>query len=506
MPEPTISSETQEKPKYDWVPHSKQASFLTCPADEVLYGGQAGGGKSDALLIGALGLYDKSGGFFKNSKWRALILRRTFPDLERTQILRSRELLHGKAHYDAVKHRWRSGMNGLLDFGHIKNDKDIYNYKSAAYNYIGFDELTEFQYNMYSYLFSRLRTTDPTIKSVMRAASNPGGVGHGWVKERFIKNKTPNKIYKEVMTLPNGKAFELSRAFIPATVYDNPSLADNDPKYMRRLMELPELERKALLEGCWDVESGQFFPEFNMETICEPFTVPYTWPVWMSMDWGWATRTAVLFFTEDPETGTVYLFDEIYETKKHPDEISKIIKDKLGNRIMNLCGQYCDRRLLVKDDESGISTQEKFSLNGLFFRRAVDDRVQGWHRTRELLMKDQKGFRKFRCFSNCENFMRLIPEMIHDINEPEDLNKKQETHMADALRYFAVSRKSSEQVGREAIQPIHLNPVTGYICADNNGDESPLRNRIPRFFNLRRGINYFFDRPLTKSTNLEYNE
>ena len=207
----------------------KQVAFLSSPADEVLYGGQAGGAKSESLLVGALG--DDECGVFNKPLWKALLLRRTYPELEKSLILRSHQLFSGKANYDAVKHRWTFPLGGIIEFGHIKNEEDKYKHKSAQYNYIGFDELTEFTEGMYLYLFSRLRTPDKSITCYMRGATNPTGIGHGWVKKRFISGIEPMKIHRIKSLVPDGKGgfkeIVLTRQFIPSTVFYNKYLLNN---------------------------------------------------------------------------------------------------------------------------------------------------------------------------------------------------------------------------------------------------------------------------------------
>lgn len=474
-----------------WEPTEKQGLFLECPADEVLFGGSAGPGKSEAMLVAALGT--AGCGFFNNGNWRALILRRTYPELEKSIIQRSLQLLHGKAKYDAVKKRWVSGCGGVLQFGVVENENDVVKHQGAEYNFIGFDELTHFSERMYMFLKSRLRTTDPTIQCVMRATSNPGGIGHGWVKKRFIDGCRPYEIRTEVTELPGGGFMEESRCFIPARVYDNPHLVENDPQYVMRLMSLPDVERRAFLEGDWNIFSGQFFTEFSEDHVIEPFDFPLGWPVWVSMDYGFATKCAIGFYVQDPVTGVYYMFDELYVSKMHPDEISSLIKSKLGNRFRDVVARYSDKRILVKDEETQISTQEKFAFNGIYFQIATLDRIEGWMRCRELLMRDADEELRFKVFSTCKEFIRTIPEQVHDIKNPEDLDKRGgEDHFADQFRYFAIMRKVHGIERRDVVEPVQFSGVTGYPGLV--GDEELLRNRIPRLTSLVKGKNYFYDK------------
>lgn len=471
--------------------NKRQARFLSCPADEILYGGSAGPGKSEALLISAFG--DSNQNVINNKNWKALLLRRTFPDLERTHIQRSMQLftqVGGK--YDAVKHRWTFSSGGLIQFGHMKSEYDKYDYKSSEYNVICFDELTEFTEGMYLYLFSRNRTTDPNLKAQMRSASNPTGIGHSWVKRRFLEREDqtkiePDKIHFYTIHMPNGTTRQITRCFIPAKLSDNPYLYENDPNYVLRLMQLPEIERKALMDGDWDIFSGQFFPEFSEAHICEPFDFPLGTPVWISLDYGFATNTAVGFYMRGKDN-IYYMFDEIYCSKKGPDELSSLIKTKLGRRFNDLVGRYGDRRIFIKDEDSGISTQQKFSLNGFYFQLANDDRVEGWRRCREFLMKDEFGLVKFRVFSSCKNFIEMLPECQFDIHNNEDMNKRGKNHHADQFRYFSIMRKHTDMES-SGINNYETSSITGYagIYEDIN------RLKIKRILtSVQQGKNYLW--------------
>lgn len=471
--------------------NERQQFFLACPADEILYGGSAGGGKSDALIISSTG-YSQNG-VFDNPNWKALLLRRTFPELEKSIIRRSQYLFHGKGKYDANKHSWDFRPNGgILDFGHIKNDDDVVKYQSAEYNWIGFDELTHFSERMYLYLFSRLRTTDKTIHCKIRTATNPGGLGHSWVRKRFIVDKEPNLIYENEMTLPDGTKTSWSRCFIPSTVYDNKYLMKANPNYIRVLEELPDKEKRAFLYGDWEIFSGQFFQEFCEEHICDDFNIPVDWPQWVSMDYGFQSKCSIGFYTYDKGSDIFYRWSELYITKILPDRLAEMIKSVLGNRFTNLCGRYADKRILIKDEETGISTREKFSMQGIYFSLANDDRIEGWRRVRDLLAKDKEGKVHFKVFRSCKNFIELIPQMIHDENNVEDMEKQGETHIADELRYFAISRKSTESSREIFTMDLITNPITGYISGVNAEDS--LLSHIQRLPGLVKGKNYFYDR------------
>ena len=148
----------------------------------------------------------------------------------------------------------------------------MYQYQSAEYDVIRFDELTHFTEYMYVYMLSRCRGANPYPKYI-KSSTNPGGIGHSWVKARFIDIGEPNTIHN----IKQEDGTTTSRIFIPSLVQDNLFLMSNDPDYLKRLQNLPEKEKKALLYGEWDIFDGQFFTEFKRDIhVCKPFKIPET--------------------------------------------------------------------------------------------------------------------------------------------------------------------------------------------------------------------------------------
>lgn len=216
------------------LPTAKQYRYLQTESIEALYGGAAGGGKSDALLMGALQYIDEP-------NYAALLLRRSFRDLNQPDALipRSKEWLSGKAQWNQQSQRWTFASGSTLTFGYLENPDDVYQYQGAAFQFIGFDELTQFRENDYRYLFSRLRRLQKSDVPIrMRSASNPGGRGHDWVKRRFLSD-----------------AKEPDAEFVGATLDDNPYL--DQSTYRQSLALLDPTTRAQLLSGNWDAgDSG----------------------------------------------------------------------------------------------------------------------------------------------------------------------------------------------------------------------------------------------------------
>lgn len=233
-----------------YIPHRptpKQRLFLMMPHREVLFGGRAGGGKSDALLMAALQYVDVPG-------YAAIIFRKTFTDLSLPGALidRSKDWLTGKARWNSTQHKWLFASGAVLQFGYLQDKNDKYRYQSSEYHFVGFDELTQFEEEDYTYLFSRMRRVKNfEIPLRFRAATNPGNVGHQWVKRRW--DIGPQVINGKTCYVGRNK----NRPFIPSTLADNPYL--DEEEYADSLRELDPVTREQLLNGDWGVKAdGRF--------------------------------------------------------------------------------------------------------------------------------------------------------------------------------------------------------------------------------------------------------
>lgn len=412
----------------------KQDKFINSEAFETLFGGAAGGGKSFGQLVDAL-LYA-----LKFPKSKQIIFRRTFPDLEKSLIRASLEFYPREvATYNTSKHTWTFKTGSIIDFGYIDSENDVYQYQSAEYDIIRFDELTHFTEYMYTYMISRCRGANPYPKHI-KSSTNPGGVGHSWVKERFIDIGEPNKIH-EIM-LESGE--KTSRIFIPSLVQDNIFLLQNDPDYVRRLDNLPEKERKALKFGDWDIFDGQFFSEFNRQIhVCTPFEIPKDWRIYRTRDYG-LDMCATYWIAMDYYMNA-YVFKELYESNLIVSEAARKINEMTEERIQI---DYAPPDLWNRNKDTGKSTADIFAENGQYLTKADNNRVTGWLAVHEWLKPytDEQGQlnSKLKIFSNCVNLIRTLPAVQHDEKNPNDVagEPHELTHAPDALRYFCTMWQS----------------------------------------------------------------
>ena len=415
-----------------------QRRFVESGADETLYGGAAGGGKSYVQIIDAL-LYALR---YPGSK--QLVLRRTFPELKRSLIMTSLELYPRQVgRYNVANHVWTFVNGSRIEFGHLKAESDVTQYMSAEYDVIRFDELTHFTEYMYTYLLSRVRGANPFPKQV-KSSTNPGSVGHAWVKARFIDLGPPGVVHKT----ESG-----SRVFIEARVQDNVFLMESDPGYLMRLKNLPEDTRRALLDGDWDVFEGQYFTEFRREQhVIDPFSIPAHWRRYLTLDYGLDMLACYWIAVDERERA--YVYRELYEPNLIIPEAARRIRDETPHGE-ELYARYAPADLWNRRQDTGKSVAEIFGESGLWLTQVRNGRVAGWYELKRRLTPapDEFGGKTpmLRIFKTCTELIRTLPSLQHDKTFPNDVAKEPHelTHAPDALRYFCDGRPMAAEAPRE---------------------------------------------------------
>ena len=404
-----------------------QTDFLAADEKDVLYGGAAGGGKSYAMLVDPLRYAHKKA-------HRALILRRSMPEL-REMIDKSRELYPQAfpgAKFREVEKLWNFPSGAKIEFGFLERDADVYRYQGQAYSWIGFDEIThlptEFSWN---YLASRLRTTDPEIKTYLRCTANPGGSGAHWVKKRYIEPNESNKSFLG----EDG----LTRKFIPAKLQDNPYLA-KDGVYEQMLKSLPPIQRRQLLEGNWEVAEGAAFVEFDpTKHIVTPFQIPVHWERVKGVDYGYAAESCCLWGAIDINDGTLIIYRELYQKGLTGEELGSIIGNMELEDPFSVPG-VLDTAAWARTGTTGPTVGEALIKAGHKLRRADKNRIQGKIQIHEFLKVKENGRPRLQIFNSCPNLIRELQSIPLSKTNPEDVDTHASDHAYDALRYLIMSR------------------------------------------------------------------
>ena len=408
-----------------------QTDFLAADEKDVLYGGAAGGGKSYAMLVDPLRYAHKKA-------HRALILRRSMPEL-REMIDKSRELYPQAfpgAKFREVEKLWNFPSGAKIEFGFLERDADVYRYQGQAYSWIGFDEInhlpTEFSWN---YLASRLRTTDPEIKTYLRCTANPGGVGSHWVKKRYVDSNEYNKSFLG--------SDGLTRKFIPAKLADNPYLSE-DGVYEQMLMSLPPTQRQQLLEGNWDVAEGAAFTEFDPKVhVISPFALPIHWERVKGIDYGYASESCCLWGIMDINDNTLIIYRELYQKNLTGEELGAIITDMETEDPFSVAG-VLDTAAWANTGTTGPTVGESLVRAGHKLRRADKNRIQGKIQVHEYLKIRENGRPKLQIFNTCPNLIRELQSIPLSKTNPEDVDTHASDHAYDALRYMIMSRPRME--------------------------------------------------------------
>jgi hypothetical protein len=426
-----------------------QEEFLAASEQDVLYGGAAGGGKSFALLADPLR-------YCHNPNMRGLLLRRTLDEL--TELIDKSRQLYTKAFPGAKfresKSTWHFPSGATLWFTYLDRDKDVTRFQGQAFNWIGIDEITQYPTPyVWDYLRSRLRSIDPELqKSLnMRCTANPGGVGGWWVKKMYIDSRTENVAFPayDIDTMkpfvwPAGheKAGQplFFRKFVPARLTDNPHLMA-DGQYEAMLRSLPEVERKRLLEGDWDVAEGAAFPEFSRSRhVVEPFDLPTNWPRIRAADYGYASPSAVLWGAIDWDNN-IWIYRELYA--KH------LTAEQLADKIIE-AEQFDPLPHYTVLDSScwnktgfGPSIAEVMMRQGVRWTPSDRNRIQGKMEIHRRLADDPYSQEpRLRIFSTCQHTIKQLAGIPLSKTNSEDVDTKAEDHAYDALRYMMMTRMS----------------------------------------------------------------
>ena len=419
---------------YDPLPQQKK--FHLSPAKFRLLGGACGGGKTYGII---------AEGLMRSVKYDfplvGAIFRRSFPELDSTIIRTMLQVLPRWFYkYNQSQHIMTLKNGSVIEFCYAETDNDVTRYQSREWDWVGVDELTHFTEFQWAYLMTRMRTTKP-IKTKFFGASNPGGVGHNFVKERWVKKSCKDEKYRP-------EDYE----FIPAGIRDNPHLLKNNPDYIHNLEMLPEKERKALLDGDWDIYEGMFFSEFSeARHVVDDFDVPEDWRLVMGWDDGTREPRSVHIYAIDNDQ-RVWCVWEYYRKGENltvaADNIRRILQENgYWGRIYKC---VVDPSMKRKDNQTGLTSVEILEGMGFGFQIGEielgnNNRVEGWRVMKSYLSHKPYQEPVLKFFRSCVNIITTIPQLIYyrsrtgADSKKEDLDTTQEDHAADDCRYALMS-------------------------------------------------------------------
>lgn len=421
---------------WQWVFHAaaREADNTNGPVDVGL-GGARGPGKSHAILAQA-GLDDcqrvqgLKGLFLRQT---GLAAKESFDDL-------IEKVIRGHVPYEKTGNLLKFPKTGSrILLGGFKNEKDIDKYIGIEYDFIIVEELNQLTEEKYTKLRGSLRTSKPNWRPRMYTSFNPGGIGHGFVKERYIT--------------PFREGLEKQTRFIGATYLSNPYLNN---EYLDYLEGLGGDLGKAWREGEWDIFAGQYFSEWRYSIhVVEPFTIPAHWVKFICGDYGYSKPSAVYWCAVD-EAGKIYAYRELYSTGLTFETLTAEIVSRTPIQELEQIKYWVfDPAIWARSNEkegepAKISGYEimyrkykELVGKGLNMIRGNNERVLGWNLFREYLkpyMIGEKMTANFAAFSTCVDLIRSLPTLIYDDHQVEDLDSDGDDHAADGVRYGMMSR------------------------------------------------------------------
>lgn len=429
-----------------YIPNDKQIQFHQCGATEVVYGGAKGGGKTCAMVMEALAYGMEYAGA------TIYFFRETYDDLESNIIAEWKKRVPQELYkYHETKHIATLYNGTKYFFRYVRDKRDAEQYDGRSIDAIFVDELTKHEEASIQQLLSCLRSP-LGFPARFRASCNPGGIGHSWVRKRYIQpTYKGEKTYVDDIT---GNEI----AFIPANVYDNHAIMLNDPAYVRRLENLPPKKKQAFLHGDWDAYDGQAFEEFDPSIhVIEPFDIPDHWYRWMSVDNGHTDPFAWYWFTVD-ENGFVYIYREFTREKgseklTYTQQAEKVIQLSTHMKIeanaplrirepvgMIFAGHDAFATHPMAPGKTIAYFYQKAGLHPII--KSIPDRAlrkATWHEYLKPFEYDHKMIARVRMFDCCEKLIETLPQLSEDEKDPEKVEECGFDHWYDGAGYGLVS-------------------------------------------------------------------
>ena len=440
-------------PQVVWSPQpGPQTDLVTCPVFEVFFGGARGGGKTEGSIGDWLSHSSQYGELAAG-----LFVRRKLTQL--TDIIKRFKRYGNKlgAKWHDQKKELTMSNGAVLKFAYLERDDDAEEYQGHEYTRVYVEEVTNFPYpDPIMKLKGTLRSA-AGVHCGMRMTGNPGGPGHQWVKERYVKpHPAGYKVIteKEEIELPDGTTIlaEIDRVFIPSRLRDNPKLLQNDPTYIMRLRDTGSAQLvKAWLEGNWDGVDGTFFSEFSelRHVIGGKLSFPDHWTIFRALDWGSHAPFSVGWYAVSDGTqgfphGALIKFREWYGWNGKANKGLKMSAALVAQGILTRERDLPKISYGVADpsifaNNGGPSIAEMMIVEGCSWLRGDNARQPGWEQLRRRLSLEPP---LIYFHESCEHTIRTLPYLQHDEKNPEDLDTDAEDHAADETRYAIMSRPS----------------------------------------------------------------
>lgn len=450
--DPDIKDIINDKDNTVFKPHpGPQTDFLSSPEREVLYGGAKGGGKSYALLVDPL----------RYVEWRtsrALIIRRSTPDLR--DMVAKAQYIYNKAYPTA---KWSANQNmftfpsgARIEFTFCENLSDVPRFHGINMTYCGLDEAASHPYlpELLNYIRSNIRSVDPiNVPPMLRMTANPGEVSSDYLRREFVERSPPNKTFWDHVKIFDNRTKEhrivnISKKYIPATIFDNPSLLQDD-SYLATLASLPETKRKQWLEGDWFVSEMSAFPEFDKNLhVVAPFEIGRDWKRIKGQDWGFSSDGAVYWGAVSPQ-GQLVIYREFVFRKKdamqvaHEGRAMEIgegrsygIIDASAFQQRGTLGQSIGEIMNMAWPSWVPSSRARMANNS---SRAHRKNLVHTH----LALNPMTGLPRMVIFPQCRRLIEALAGIPVDKNNPEVVDTDSPLdHYFDALSYLLQGRPS----------------------------------------------------------------
>lgn len=474
-----------------WQPQTgSQEHFLKSPFLEVLYHGTRGPGKTDALIFSFAGKVGKGYG----PAWRGILFRQTYPQLADIEVKTKKwfKILYGdNAKFNEATKTWKWSTGEQLLLRHMRRPEDYWNYHGHEYPWQGWEELTNWADDRcFLSMFACCRSSHPGVPRMIRCTTNPYGVGHNWVKERY--NLHGQWWVNNVQLSPKGidGTPEPARAAIHGHISENRILLDADPHYVANIVASADnpAMMEAWLDGSWDIVAGGMFDDVWRPDvhIIDPFPIPRSWRLDRSFDWGSSAPFSVGWWAESDGTdvqtprgtmstvrGDLFRVAEWYGWNGKANKGLKMLATDIAAGIVDrelrwgLLGKVVpgpadssifdvENGMCIANDMAMPVRVQGQQLPGVVWERAdksPGSRKTGWEQMRKMFkasvrpkigVREQPGLFVFR---SCDQFVRTVPVLPRKEKDMDDVDKDAEDHVGDEVRYRVRFDKRSARTG-----------------------------------------------------------